>query len=32
MTTHWFNRHVVLNRWFFHADDAPLVSGLAPPT
>lgn len=32
MTTHWFNRHVVLNRWFFHADDAPLVSGLASPS
>ena len=28
MTTHWFNRHVVLDRWFFHAHDEPLVSGL----
>ena len=32
MTTHWFNRHVVLNRWFLHAQVEPLVSGMATPS
>jgi menaquinone-9 beta-reductase len=29
MQTQWFNRNVVLNRWFLHADTAPLVAAAA---
>ena len=24
MTTSWFSRHVLLERWFLHADEKPL--------
>lgn len=25
LTTHWFTRHVLINRWFLHAHQAPLA-------
>lgn len=34
MQTHWFTRHVVMDRWFLHAQQAPLASqaGRKPST
>lgn len=30
LATHWFTRHIVMDRWFLHADQAHLLSSLGP--
>jgi hypothetical protein len=29
LRTPWFVRHVLLDRWFLHADERPLAAGTA---